>query len=125
MSVFSDVNMYIGIYNNDAQVLDEYSINQSIMTILCTQLGQRPFRPEFGSNIYNLLWLPMNSDTASMLNNNTILAIERWETRIVITDSSVIPDYNTLSYYVSLDYVVPSLQNASASFAMSFSKQTG
>jgi phage baseplate assembly protein W len=92
------------------------------VTILGTIPGQRLFRPAFGSNLYNLLFEPMNNDTASSIRNTVILAIERWETRVVLKNSSVTPDYSNLAYHVSLQYIIPTLMNKSATFAFDLSK---
>ena len=122
MYVYSDVNLYIGVYSNDELTFDEYSINQSIMTILGTVPGQRLFRPAFGSNIYELLFEPMNQDTAAAIKNAIINAIAAWEPRIVLANSLVYPDYPNQAYYVNLEYTIPTLTNRAASFAFNLSK---
>ena len=115
--VYSDLNLYHGTYNLDEMAYDEYSINQSIMTILGTVPGQRLFRPTFGSGVYNLLFEPMNANTAAAIKNSVIIAISRWETRIVIMNSIVYPDVANRVYSVGLDYTVPTLQNKAATFS--------
>ena len=120
--VYSDINMYQNVYNMDELVFDEYSINQSIMTILGTIQGQRLFRPTFGSNIYNLLFEPMCQNTANALRASTIGAIGQWETRINITNSIVYPDIPNRVYYVQLDYTIPSLQGRAATFSFNLTQ---
>jgi phage baseplate assembly protein W len=122
MAIYSDVNLYTNIYTNDVQVYDEFSINQSIVTILGTLPGQRLFRPTFGSYLYYLLFEPMNSITANSIANASIIAIEQWETRIKLTDTSVTPDYANLSYDIALTYRIPALNNQSAVFNFKLAK---
>jgi len=124
-STYSDINLYINIHSNAEQVYDEYSINQSITSILGTVPGQRLFRPNFGTNIYHKLFEPMGEETAGSIKNMIILAIQRWEPRVLLQQASVIPSFESQSYHIDLQYTIPTLNNKSASFAFALSKLPG
>lgn len=120
--IYSDLNLHVNEMTTDPIVIDQFSINQSIIAIIGTIPGQRLFRPDFGCNVHNQLFESMNSTTASAIRNGIMLAIERWETRITLTQSVVVPDYTLQIYHVHLDYVIPTLQNQAASFAFDLNK---
>lgn len=122
-NIFSDPNLFVNIDNNNELVYDEYAINQSILTILGTTRGSRLFRPDFGASLYAMLFEPMTDASASKIRNAIIVAIENWETRITLTNSSVVPSYSEQTYYVTLNYIIPQLQDRAASFAFSLVKQ--
>ena len=44
------------IGNQLARVVNEKSINQALKNLIFTNLGERPFQPYIGSNIYNSLF---------------------------------------------------------------------
>ena len=59
-------------------------ISQSIMLILSTRFGSDPFRPTFGSRIFDHIDTPL-LDAAPAIVNEIFDAIGTWENRIVIT----------------------------------------
>jgi phage baseplate assembly protein W len=69
-----------------ALVTSEREIEQSIRLILGTSLGERPMRPDFGCRIHDHVFGPANSATAGQIAYDVRDALERWETRIDITD---------------------------------------
>lgn len=123
--VYSDVNMFVNIYSQDALVYDEYAINNSISSIVGTTPGQRLFRPDFGCNVYNKLFEPMSDTVAISIKNMVMIAIERWEPRIKMVATNIVTDYASQSYYIDVQYTIPSLNNKSASYAFALSKIPG
>lgn len=106
--VYSDVNPNYGVSTRGEIVTNIESINASIENILGTSKGERVFLPEFGSSISSLLFDPISEDTASAILTLLITAIDQWEPRIkvILSRSSVIPDYDNNYYEVFLVYKV-------------------
>ncbi len=75
-----------------ALVGGETEIEQSILIILRTAPGQRVMRPEFGCDLYDLVFMPNNSDTAARVKRVVRQALGRWEPRIAVRDVIVSPD---------------------------------
>ena len=48
-------------------VKDKAAIVQAVRNLLLTQKGERPFQPELGSDIYRLLFEPMDYGTAALI----------------------------------------------------------
>jgi phage baseplate assembly protein W len=57
---------------------------QSIGKILCTPLGTRIMRRDFGSLLFDLIDRPINAATVMLLRAATAVAIRQWEPRISI-----------------------------------------
>lgn len=65
-----------------ALVAGVQEIEESIRIILGTPKGQRPLRPEFGCQIYDLLFAPNDANTAGLAVYYVEQALGMWEPRI-------------------------------------------
>ena len=70
----------------------EDSIRESIMIILGTVKGERVMRPDFGCGIWELVFAPNNTSTATLVTFYIKEALLKWEPRIEVLDVSVTPD---------------------------------
>ncbi len=61
---------------------DEENIKQSIYLILSTRKKERPFRPDFGSNLFDLVDAPYNAKTRAQIVAECIQAIREYEPRV-------------------------------------------
>lgn len=71
-------------------------INQSIWQILGTDLGERVMRPDFGSALRRVLFMPLDMKTRVLICTFVMDALKRWEKRIKITDAKFLADWSTL-----------------------------
>lgn len=60
------------------------NLEESMRIILQTRLGERVYRPDFGSRLEELIFAPMNTQTLLLARIYTQSALEKWEPRIVI-----------------------------------------
>ena len=67
-------------------------IEQAILIVLRTAPGQRVMRPEFGCDLYDLVFMPNNSDTAARVKRVVRRALGMWEPRITVRDVLVEAD---------------------------------
>ena len=116
---FSDVNLRLYQELNTELVFDLDSIRLSITTIMATRIGSRVFRREFGSRLTDLLFDPMDDTTVSRMRTNLLGAIRKWEPRIAVSNIQVTPVYETQSYYIGFEFIVPALQNKPGTFSLS------
>lgn len=70
----------------------EGSIRESIMIILGTAKGERVMRPDFGCGIWELVFAPNDTSTATLVDFHIKEALLKWEPRIEVLDVSVTPD---------------------------------
>ena len=81
----------------------------NLKNLLLTRKGERPFQPEFGSDIYSLMFEPIESGFDDSLQTSLRNDIKYWLPYIVINDIIVesVPDRNyvsiSLTFKVTLD----------------------
>ena len=85
---------------------DNQAVIRSIRNLLLTRHFERPFNPELGSNLDNLLFEPDSPLTAAMLENEIKNTIQNFEPRALLNSVKVTsaPDKNafdvTISFYI-------------------------
>ena len=111
MPIYSDINQVSPI--KTSLVYDIDAIYQSITNILSTRKNTRLFLPEFGSELENLLFEPMDRVTVARLYDFVIVAIERWEPRVNLdySRSSITPNYDQHVYDVVLTFQINGLED--------------
>jgi len=114
--VYSDVNISLGTRSNYELVLNEQAVQQSIINIITTRKGSRPFRRDFGSNLLDLVFDPLDDVTARRMRNQLMNEIAAQEPRVVIEAVEVIPDYDNDMYYLNISGWMPQLENARVDF---------
>jgi phage baseplate assembly protein W len=109
---FKDINMSIlkNPFTKDiASVTNEESIKQSIKNIVLTAPGEKLFNPKFGSNVYNMLFEPLDPFMIDSLQVEILNTIKNYEKRVEVTNLRCIPDYDYNSVTVSLEYRIVGL----------------
>src|ERR1051326_6955864 len=66
-------------------------IEEAIRLILGTAPGERRMRPEFGCNLHEVVFSPMDATTMTMIRYHVTEALQRWEPRIELNDVRVEP----------------------------------
>ncbi len=87
-------------------VKDKAAIVQSVRNLLLTQKGERPFQPELGSDIYRLLFEPMDYGTAALIQKAIFEVIGNYEPRISVRQVLVAPSKDDNGFDVELAYAV-------------------
>lgn len=70
----------------------EPNIEECIIIILRTSLGERVYRPNFGSRLSELVFEPLNTQTLLLIRLYVEEALEMWEPRIILKDVRADPD---------------------------------
>ncbi|MFE4106147.1 GPW/gp25 family protein [Almyronema epifaneia] len=68
------------------------NIEDSIGIILRTSLGERIYRPDFGSRLSELVFAPLNTQTLLLIRLYVEEALKKWEPRIVLDGVLTEPD---------------------------------
>jgi uncharacterized protein len=68
------------------------NLEESIHLILRTNLGERVYRPDFGSRLSELVFAPLNTSTLLLLRLYVEEALEAWEPRIEMDEILTDPD---------------------------------
>jgi len=65
-------------------VEENASVRQAILLLLSTIPGERVMRPDYGCDIYRLIFAPNDDTTAGLAIHYVRQALERWEPRITL-----------------------------------------
>lgn len=104
--IYSDIDFTFTkkpVIGDVALSYDAQAVIRSIRNILLTRHYEKPFNPDFGSNLDAILFENFSSLTSSMLENEIRNVVANYEPRANINDVQVSPntDMNTYSVYLS------------------------
>jgi len=83
---------------------EEDAIINSLQNICSTLQGSRRMLPDFALPIFNLLFEPMDEETAYTLGNLMLNSITKWDDRIEVTTLHVNANYDLQQYEVALSF---------------------
>lgn len=86
--------------------LDVNAVKQSIKILLLTNFYERPFAPQKGANMRGLLFEPMSTTLANVIQKTLNNLIQSYEPRARIESIKVTPNYDINSYEVTLNFFV-------------------
>ena len=66
-------------------VEDQAAVRQAILLLLSTIPGERVMRPDYGCDLYKLIFSPNDHTTAGLAIHYVRQALDRWEPRIQVT----------------------------------------
>ena len=102
-----DLNFTIHPIRKDVNIhKNEYAIINSVKNLVSTNHYDRPFRPEIGSSIRNLLFENIDTIIAAQLERAVQETINNFEPRVQINRVIAIPDPENNRYKLTLDFFV-------------------
>jgi phage baseplate assembly protein W len=102
-----DLNFTIHPIKKDInRLVNEMAVIHAVKNLILTAHYEKPFQPEVGSNIRKMLFENMDVITASALEREIIQTIANFEPRVRILSASVVPDFDSNSYSVSLQFTI-------------------
>ena len=88
-------------------VHQEADVEEAIRLILMTMRGERPMRPEFGSELHLLMFSPNDASTAGQARRYVFEALARWEPRIEVQEVLASPDaFDPAALRIEIHYVI-------------------
>ena len=87
-------------------VKDKAAIAQSIKGLLLTRKGERPFQPDLGSGLQNLLFEPLDYGSAAMIKQEIGKCINKYEPRIRVQKIYCNVDFDNNGYNVEMQYKI-------------------
>lgn len=78
-----------------AMVEEDASVRQAILLLLGTRPGERVMRPDYGCDLFRLVFAPNDDTTAGLAIHYARQALVRWEPRIELArlDANANPDH--------------------------------
>jgi hypothetical protein len=89
---YTDLDLIFTVNPNIKDVPTKRGVNavrQSVMNILNTNWGERPFKPYFGANLRSYLFENMNNITAAAMSSAIRMAITNYEPRVKIINVNI------------------------------------
>jgi phage baseplate assembly protein W len=106
---FKDVMVTFGKHPNTDDVLvakDETAIKIALQNLVMTRKGERPFQPQIGSRIPELLFDMHDYATAAIINDEIRDLVRRYETRVNLVNAVTEPNFDSNSYEVYMEYEI-------------------
>ena len=88
------------------QVKDKAAIVQAIQALLLTRKGERPFQPELGCDVQNMLFEPLDYASAGSIKQEIRETVTRYEPRITVGKIICKPDFDNNGYNVQMQYTI-------------------
>lgn len=115
-----DLNFMVHPIRKDInKVTNQMAVINSIKNIILTSHYEKPFQPEFGSNVRNLLFENLDIITASALEREIEQTIRNFEPRVRVVSVKAIPDFNNNGFSVQMEfYIINQTAPVSISFLL-------
>ena len=104
---FKDISAIFQInpLNNDLiAIRNANAIARSVRNLILLKKGEKPFDPNCGSGVYDLLFENMDEMTASVIQDQIIEVIKNYEPRVDLIEVLVVPNFETTAMDVSIKY---------------------
>lgn len=85
---------------------DLAAIKQSIVNLLLTVKGERPFNSQLGSSLNRLLFEPLDYAIGSLIDSEIRAVLIKYEPRIIVNNVFVAPNFEFNGFDVELEFEV-------------------
>ena len=109
VSTFKDLSVTFKkhpVTNDLVTVKDKAAVAQSIKGLLLTRRGERPFQPDLGSGLQDLLFEPMDYFVSSIMQKEIETTLENYEPRIELIDVQCNPNFDLDNYEIRIEFYV-------------------
>ena len=106
---FKDLSISMGMNPVTEDVLittDEDAVKRALYNIVMTRKGERFFKPDLGSNVADLLFEPLDSATASLLQEEIEYVIIKYEPRINLIRCDVEANYDSNGFDCAISFEI-------------------
>jgi len=106
--IYRDVNSQFTLDGKPLLLDNIHAVNNEIINLILTQVGERHFEPEFGSRLPNLIFDQPIAFTDWLMEDELFIAVNRWlpNVRIDFNRSTIQAMVGEGGYYFKLIYSV-------------------
>ena len=119
---FKDLDLNFAIHPLKKDVnkhLDQMAVINAVKNLVLTSRYEKPFNPDYGSNVRKLLFETLDIITASAIEREIQQTIESFEPRVRVISLAVIPDIENNGFTVRMQfYIVNQTNPVSISFLL-------
>ena len=106
---YSDLDLFFSkkaTSKDISKVTDVKAVKRSVRNLILTNPYEKPFHPEIGSGVRDILFEPMTPITAHVLTRKIQLVIENFEPRARLVGVKALPDLDRNAYEVIIEFYV-------------------
>ena len=119
---FKDLDLNFNIHpvrKDISKSIGPMAVVNSIKNLILTNYYEKPFQPDFGSNVRKLLFENLDIITASALEREIEQTIRNFEPRVRVVSVKAIPDFNNNGFSVQMEfYIINQTAPVSISFLL-------
>jgi len=120
---YSDLDLKFRLNPNTKDFVlkkDVEAVKQSVINILLTQRGERPFNPELGGNLYAYLFENFDDITKAAVETTIVNTLRNYEPRVRVLSVDVVDlDYrNALRITLEIQIISPEVSTTSVEFVV-------
>lgn len=107
--LYKDLDFSFSAHPETGDVLkkiDNNSIKQSVISLINTAFGERPFEPNLGSPLRSLLFEPVDAITTSVMERAIDYTLKNFEPRVQLDNVSIEPKEDENAYDISIYFSV-------------------
>jgi phage baseplate assembly protein W len=107
--IYKDIDMSFNLNDLTKDIYKKFDVNavkQSLKNLLLTQKGEKPFNPDYGSGVYDLLFEPMDYLVSSVMQKEIETSIENYESRVELIDVECTPNFDLDTYEIRIEFYV-------------------
>ena len=106
---YSDLDLFFsakGVSKDISKVTDIQAVKRSVRNLILLNHYEKPFHPEIGSGVRDILFEPMTPITANILARKIQDVIENFEPRARLTGVRALPNLDRNEYEVTVEFYV-------------------
>ena len=106
---YSDLDLFFSkkaTSKDISKVTDVKAVKRSVRNLILTNPYEKPFHPEIGSGVRDILFEPMTPITAHVLTRKIQLVIENFEPRARLVGVKALRDLDRNAYEVVIEFYV-------------------
>jgi len=107
--IYKDIDMSFSpnaLTKDVGKKFDVNAVKQAIKNVLLTQKGEKPFNPNYGSGVYDLLFEPMDFFVSSIMQKEIETTLENYERRVKVIDVVCEPNFDLNQYEIRVEFYV-------------------
>ena len=107
--LYSDIDLFFGPKNGSKdvnKVTNFTAVKRSVRNLILTNFYEKPFHPEIGSGVRDILFEPMTPITAYVLTMKIEEVIENFEPRVRLVGVRAQPNLGESAYNVTIEFYV-------------------
>ena len=90
---------------------DESAVRNSIFNLFNTVPGQNLLNPEYGLNLLQYLFEPINETSGRQIGNDIVAGINTYEPRVLVKNVDIQLNEDEQTYYITLNIEIPILNS--------------